>query len=67
MSAEQECCPRFDPAPWQERWITLDGKRFIQDRVRSCLHVPLNFGAVMVRNMAAIQKAEAEATGMIVL
>lgn len=67
MSAEQECCPRFDPAPWQERWITLDGKCFVKDRVRSCLRIPLNFGAVMVRNMAAIQKAGAEASGMIVL
>ena len=47
MSAEKECCPRFDPGPWQERWVTLDGKRFVKDRVRSFLRVPLNFGAVM--------------------
>ena len=67
MNAELECCPKFDPAPWQERWITLDGKQFVKDRVRSCLRIPLNFGAVMARNMAAIQKAEAEAKGMLVL
>ena len=67
MSETTECCPRFDPAPWQERWVTLDGKQFVKDRVRSFLHIPLNFGAVMVRNMAKIRKAEAEAKGMLVL
>ncbi len=67
MDEMKECCPRFDPAPWQERWITLDGKKFVKDRVRSFLRIPLNFGGVMVRNMAAIQKAGAEAKDMIVL
>jgi hypothetical protein len=67
MNAEKECCPKFDPAPWQERWITLDGKMFVKDRVRSFLRLPLNFGGVMVRNMAAIQKAGAEAPGMLLL
>ncbi len=67
MSAEKECCPRFDPGPWQERWVTLDGKRFVKDRVRSFLRVPLNFGAVMARNMAKIQQAGAEKEGMLVL
>ena len=67
MVSENECCPKFDPAPWQERWLALDGKKFAKDRVRSFLRIPLNFGAVMVRNMAAIQKAGAEAKDMIVL
>ena len=67
MGKQAECCTRFDPAPWQERWITLDGKRFVKDRVRSFLHVPLNFGGVMVRNMAVIQKAGAEAPNMLLL
>ena len=67
MSDQNECCPRFDPATWQERWIALDGKRFVQDRVRSFLHIPLNFGAVMVRNMAVIQKAGAAIPNMLLL
>ena len=67
MSAEKECCPKFDPAPWQERRVALDGKKFVQDRVRSFLRIPLNFGAVMARNMAAIQAAGAEPPNMIVL
>lgn len=67
MSAAEECCPKFDPELWQERWIALDGRRFVKDRVRSFLHIPLNFGAVMARNMAAIRAADAEAKGMLVL
>ena len=36
-------------------------------RVRSFLRIPLNFGAVITRNMAAIQQAGAEAKDMLVL
>ena len=67
MATGQECCPKFDPASWQERWLALDGKQFVRDRVRSFLRIPLNFGAVMARNVAAIQQAGAEAKDMLVL
>ena len=67
MGDENKCCPTFDPGPWQERIVSLDGKKFVQDRVRSFLRIPLNFGATMVRNMAAIRKAGAEAPDMLVL
>ena len=47
--------------------MALDGKKFVRDRVRSFLRIPLNFGAVMARNMAAIQAAGAEPPNMLVL
>lgn len=62
-----ECCPRFDPSPWDDRVITWDQKLFLQDRVRSFLHIPLNFGAVMKRSQAAIEAAGATPKEMIVL
>ncbi len=62
-----ECCPRFDPNPWDDRVITWDKKLFLQDRVRSIFHVPLNFGAVMKRSMAATTAADAIPPEMIVL
>lgn len=62
-----ECCPRFDPQPWDGRTVTWEEKPFLKDRVRSLFHIPLNFGAVMRRNMAAIEAAEACAEEMIVL
>ncbi len=54
-----ECCPKFDPAPWDLKTVTWENKLFVKDRVRSFLHIPLNFGAVMVRNMGPIEEAGA--------
>ncbi len=62
-----ECCSRFDPDPWDDKVITWEKKLFLRDRVRSFLHIPLNFGAVMKRNMAAIEAAGAATDEMIVL
>jgi len=61
------CCPQFDPEPWDEKEITWQDKKFVKDRVRSFLHVPLNFGAVMKRNMTRIEAAGAESDEVIVL
>ena len=58
-NAETGCCPRFDPQPWDEKEITWENKLFLKDRVRSFLHIPLNFGRVMVRNMEKIAAADA--------
>jgi len=57
--AETGCCPRFDPGPWDDKEVVLDNRLFVKDRVRSFLHIPLNFGKVMVRNMERIQAAGA--------
>jgi hypothetical protein len=61
MAAEKEetCCPPFDPGPWDEKEIVWQNKKFLQDRVRSFLHIPLNFGAVMRRDMTKIMAAGA--------
>ena len=62
-----ECCPKFDPSLWDDRVLTWEKKLFLQDRVRSFLHIPLNFGAVMERSMAAIKAAGAAPEEMLVL
>jgi len=61
------CCPRFDPEPWDGKELRWEDRRFVKDRVRSFLHVPLNFGAMMRRNVAAIEAAGAAPENMIVL
>lgn len=53
------CCPEFDPDPWEGREITWHNKRFVKDRVSSFLHIPLNFGGIMKRNMGLIEAAGA--------
>ena len=67
MQPDAECCPRFEPGPWDDKVITSERKLFLQDRVRSFLHIPLNFGAVMTRSMKAIEAAGAKPADMIVL
>ena len=58
-NAETGCCPRFDPEPWDEKEITWEDKLFIKDRVKSFLHIPLNYGKVMARNMEKIKTVDA--------
>jgi hypothetical protein len=62
-----ECCPRFDPGPWDGKELSWKDRKFVKDRVRSFLHIPLNFGSVMIRNMQRIDAAGAKPDEMIVL
>jgi len=65
--AETGCCPRFVPGPWDQKEVTFKDKLFIKDHVTSFLHIPLNFGKVMVRNMVTIAEAGALAAEPMVL
>jgi hypothetical protein len=69
MSSQEadECCPRFEPGRWDGRMITWDKKLFLQERVRSFLHIPLNFGDVMKRSMTEIEAAGATPDEEVVL
>jgi len=67
MQESTECCPRFEPAPWNDKTVTWENKLFLKDRVRSLFHIPLNFGAVMTRSMAAIKAAGAAPDEMVIL
>ena len=62
-----ECCPRFNPDPWDEKQIEWKEKKFVKDRVMSLFHIPLNFGAVMTRNVELIEAADAKPEEMVVL
>lgn len=55
----EECCPRFDPAPWDEKVVTWQDRTFVKDRVTSLFHIPLNYGAVMARNLEPLKAAGA--------
>ena len=57
--AETGCCPRFNPEPWDEKEVTWQDRLFLKDHVRSFLHIPLNMGKVMVKNMEKIEEADA--------
>jgi len=54
-----ECCPKFDPAPWDDKLFEWENKKFIKDKVFTLFHVPINFGAVMKRLDEKVRKAGA--------
>jgi len=44
-----ECCPEFNPIPWDDQLFEWKEKRFIKDNVFTLFYMPLNFGQVMKR------------------
>jgi len=61
------CCEPFDPEPWQDKEITWSNKPFIKDHITALFHIPLNFGAKVVKNMGLIKAAGAEAKYQLML
>ncbi|OGZ79087.1 MAG: hypothetical protein A2358_03820 [Candidatus Staskawiczbacteria bacterium RIFOXYB1_FULL_37_44] len=61
------CCEPFNSEPWQEKEITWSNKVFVKDHVASFLHIPLNFGQKVVKNMKLIEKAGAKAPYQLML
>jgi len=50
------CCPRFDPAPWDDKIHTWENKKFIRDSVFTVYFMPVNFGKVMKRLDKKVKK-----------
>ncbi len=61
------CCDPFDPEPWQDKEIVWKDKIFVKDHVVSFLHIPLNMGKRVIKNMALIEKANAKASQQLML
>jgi len=54
---EVECCPKFDPTPWDNKILKWKNKKFIKDKVFTVFYMPINFGAVITRMVNKIEKA----------
>ncbi|OGG11571.1 hypothetical protein A2Z00_05045 [Candidatus Gottesmanbacteria bacterium RBG_13_45_10] len=61
------CCDPFDPKPWQEKEVVWKDKLFVKDHVMSFLHIPLDMGKKIVKNMELIEKAHAKASYQLML
>jgi len=57
---ETGCCSKFDPKPWDEKTFEWRDKLFVKDSVSSFLHIPLNMGKKITKNMSLIEKAQAQ-------
>ncbi len=55
-----ECCPPFDPVPWDDKLFEWDNKLFIKGKVYTLFFVPLNFGSVMRKLNSKIDNAKTE-------
>jgi hypothetical protein len=56
---KEDCCPQFNPAPWDEKEIKWENEKFIKDHVVCFFHIPLNFGTKMLKNVKAMEAANA--------
>ena len=54
------CCELIDPDAWQGKEMVWHDKLFATDHITSFLHMPLNFGSQMTKNMKLIHDAGAE-------
>jgi len=59
MSEHEECCPKFEPEPWDDKLFEWDNKKFIKDKVCTLFYMPMNFGSVMKRLDKTIRNAGA--------
>ena len=55
----EECCPKFDPVPWDGKVLEWGNKKFIKGMVFTLFFMPVNFGSVIVKLMAKVKDAGA--------
>jgi len=56
----QECCPKFDPTPWDGKTLEWNNKKFIKSKVFSLFYIPINFGSVMKKLDVMVREAGAK-------
>jgi len=52
-----ECCPKFDPTPWDGKLFEWNNKKFIKEKVFTFLYMPVNFGAAMKKVFEKLEKS----------
>lgn len=56
---EKECCPKFEPSPWDDKVIDWNDKTFIKGKVKTFFYMPFGFGKVMTKLQNMVDKAGA--------
>ncbi|MCL2792743.1 MAG: hypothetical protein FWD87_06600 [Spirochaetaceae bacterium] len=56
-----DCCPQFNPLPWDSKILEWNEKKFVKDKVRTLFYMPLNFGSVITKIMKKIAEAQISA------
>jgi len=61
MTQEKECCPKFDPAPWEKVTHQWQNKPFLTETIPQFLHMPLPW---MYRKVLSRMWAKAQELGI---
>jgi hypothetical protein len=56
---ETGCCPRFDPAAWDELEVHFEDKLFVRAVTHAIFHMPIDMGRVFPRVHAHLEAAGA--------
>ena len=40
-ATKPECCPEFDPIPWDDKFFEWENKKFIKDSVLTIFYMPM--------------------------
>jgi hypothetical protein len=56
---QTDCCPPFDPQPWEGQRLTWNDKLFVADHVHCLFHMPLDMRSRVIKNERLIAKAKA--------
>lgn len=64
---DNTCCPRLDPALWDNKVLEWDKKKFVKDKVFTLFYMPITFGATMKRLDKKVRSANAAMTDFICL
>jgi hypothetical protein len=65
--SDEICCPKFDPAPWDDKRVEWKDKLFIKDHVFTLFFVPINFAKVIARMNTLVEGAGANIPDMLCL
>ena len=57
--SKPECCPEFNPIPWDNQNFEWKNRRFIREKVFTLFYMPMNFGKVMKRFNTKLTAADA--------
>ena len=63
----KECCPKFDPSPWQEKRFDWEEKLFVKDKVLTLFYMPVTFKRVIKRLFKKLEASEASCPDNLIL
>jgi hypothetical protein len=55
---EQECCPKFDPKPWDEKTIEWKNKLFVRKSIFTLFYMPLGMDSIIKKTIKQMTESK---------